>query len=96
MEWNALVHGLIRSYLGLGVGGVVALMFGYWAYDLICLGHDVAGSLLGTVDIVALVSVFVVGKRTFDEDLARKRAEVEKLKGEEQQPPQNRQGRPKR
>lgn len=40
---------------------------------LIYLNHDVAGSVLGAVDLVALASVFVIGKYSQKKDLANKK-----------------------
>ncbi len=40
---------------------------------LIYLGHDVAGSVLGAVDLVALASVFVIGKYAQKKDLANRK-----------------------
>lgn len=48
---------------GLILGFLLAIAFLYAAYQLTIKGHDVAGIILGTIDIVALVSVFVIGKK---------------------------------
>ncbi len=48
-----------RSYLGLGAGLAVVITFLDVSYKLVMSGHDVAGTFLGTVDIVALAAVFV-------------------------------------
>ncbi len=47
------MSGLIVALAFLGVSG--------W---LISDGHELAGSILGTVDLVALVTVFVIGRKT--------------------------------
>ena len=45
------------------LGFVVAVLFLGAATYLIATGNAVAGTILGTVDLVALVSVFVLGRR---------------------------------
>ena len=53
----------VRAYIGQGCALLVALIFGYWSYDLIRNGAEWPGALLGTVDLVGLVSVFLIGRR---------------------------------
>ena len=48
------------------------MAFLYAAYDLTREGHDVAGIVLGTVDLVALVSIFVLGKKFVSEKAKEK------------------------
>ena len=48
-----------RSYLGLGAGLFIVLKFLDVSYKLVVAGHDIAGTVLGTVDLVALAAVFV-------------------------------------
>lgn len=43
------------------------------SFTLIYLGHDVAGGVLGGIDLVALASVFVIGKYGQKRDLAKKK-----------------------
>ncbi len=50
-----------RAREGLYAGVIVALAFLGVAAFLINGGHDVAGGILGTVDIASLVGVFVYG-----------------------------------
>ena len=52
-----------RSYAGLVAGFVVAVMFLGVAGWLISSGHDIAGTILGSVDLVGLTAVFVLGYR---------------------------------
>lgn len=61
----------IRAYTGQGCALLVALLFGYWSYDLIRTGAEWPGALLGTVDLVGLVSVFMLGKRGQERDRRR-------------------------
>ncbi len=53
---------LSRSNRGLAAGFVTALSFLGAAVYLIHGGHDTAGTVIGSVDIVGLVSVFVIGR----------------------------------
>ncbi|MCA4132939.1 DUF2335 domain-containing protein [Arthrobacter sp. M4] len=62
----------IRAYVGQGCALLVALTFGYFSYDLIRGGAEVAGAFLGTVDLVGLVSVFLVGRRRQSREAQRK------------------------
>ena len=52
-----------RSTAGLVAGAIIALAFLGVAAWLIDAGHGVFGTILGSVDLVALVSVFVLGHR---------------------------------
>ena len=53
-----------QSRLGQVFGFVIAIFFGLIAGILIYNGHDIAGTVIGSVDLVALVAVFVTGKYT--------------------------------
>jgi hypothetical protein len=46
------------------MGFFIAVIFGVIAWDLAKSGFTVAASILGTVDLVALVTVFITGKLT--------------------------------
>lgn len=52
-----------RASAGLGAGLVVAVLFLAVSAWLINNGHDIAGAILGSFDIVALTAVFVLGRR---------------------------------
>lgn len=59
------------EYLGLVVGAAIAILGLYWSYDLIrsgSVGSVVGGSILGTADLVAMVSTFVYGTRAREQD----------------------------
>ncbi len=58
------IFGFVLGILGLGVATALALD-----------GHEAVASILGTTTIVALVSVFVLGKRAQEKDLEKKRGE---------------------
>lgn len=62
----------IRSYCGLAAGVIVALAFLAMAGFLIHEGHDVAGGVLGTVDIVALVGTFIYGTNSRKDERLRR------------------------
>lgn len=74
LERFALRSDWARSFAGLVAGLIVALLFLYVSWDLISTGHDLAGTALGTVDIVALVGVFIYG------DVSRRAERTEKAK----------------
>lgn len=52
-----------RSFAGLVAGFIVAVLFLGVAAWLISSGHGVAGTVLGSVDLVALTAVFVLSHR---------------------------------
>lgn len=52
-----------RASMGLAAGFVVAVLFLVVSAWLINNGHDVAGAVLGSFDLVALTAVFVLGRR---------------------------------
>ena len=62
LEASVVNGGNRRAYIGQVFGLIVALAFGYWAYSLIMNDHGIAGGILGTLDLVALVGVFVLGR----------------------------------
>ena len=51
-----------QSSTGQWMGFIIAIFFGVIAWDLSKSGHQVTASILGTIDIVALVAVFITGK----------------------------------
>ena len=59
-ERTALQAQVARVKWGLAAGFSVAMSFLAVSGALIAQGHDVSGTILGTVDLVALVGVFVV------------------------------------
>jgi len=52
----------LSAFVGQMLGVVVALAFLGASTYLIATGHDLAGGVLGTIDIVALVTIFVAGR----------------------------------
>lgn len=54
---------VVLAFFGPILGFVVVLAFLFTAAWLIDRGHSVEGTLLGTVDLVGLATVFVVGVR---------------------------------
>ena len=51
-----------QSSTGQWMGFAIAIVFGFIAWDLAKSGFTVAASILGTVDLVALVAIFITGK----------------------------------
>ena len=52
-----------RSFAGLVAGFLIAVMFLGVAAWLISSGHEIAGTVLGSVDLAGLTAVFVLSYR---------------------------------
>ena len=65
-----------RSNLGLAAGLIIALAFLGVSYLLIDGGHETAGAVLGTVDIVGLAGVFVYGTISRRQERANRFREI--------------------
>ena len=63
MDQKSLKHDFLRSFAGLAAGFIVTIVFGIIAFRLIIDGYTVPGLVLGSIDLVALVTVFVLGRR---------------------------------
>lgn len=63
MEDKAISGELQQSKLGQIFAFIIAMSFLIVSGLLIYLGHEVAGSILGTIDLVALVTAFLVGRQ---------------------------------
>lgn len=76
-----------RAAQGLWAGFVVTILFLFVSAYLILNGHDVAGTILGVVDLVALAGVFVYGSQLQRKERERK-AEImsEAARGEPRPP----------
>jgi uncharacterized membrane protein len=57
-----------RANLGLVLGFVICLAFLGSALSLVLLGHTWPGTIIGTVDIVGLVSAFIYGSHLRKEE----------------------------
>ncbi|MDI9364060.1 MAG: DUF2335 domain-containing protein [Flavobacterium sp.] len=57
-----------QSKSGQLYGFIIAMAFLIVSGFLIYSGHDVSGTIIGTIDLVALVGVFALGKLTKKED----------------------------
>jgi uncharacterized membrane protein len=76
-----------RSYAGLIVGFVVAMAFLIASFLLIMAGHGWEGTVLGTIDIVGLVAVFVYGSQVTRAERERKTEIMSRAaRGDEQNP----------
>lgn len=62
-DQKSLKHDSLRSFAGLAAGFIVTISFGIIAYRLIIDDYSVPGLILGSIDLVALVTVFVLGRR---------------------------------
>ncbi len=62
-ENRVVLHREIRSYIGQTMGFIIAIAFLLVSAWLINGGHELAGAALGTLDLGALVAVFVYGRR---------------------------------
>jgi uncharacterized membrane protein len=67
-----------RAFCGLFVGAFVALCALGSSVFLIFNGHELAGSVIGGIDLVALVSVFVYGSVNRQQELNKKTQEMRK------------------
>lgn len=72
LENYALVWGNYRSFAGLGCGFVVTIVVMVLSFLLIRDGYGWEGTLLGTVDLAALVGVFVYGSHVLRDERIRK------------------------
>lgn len=64
IEKTGVKRSFNQSSTGQWMGFAIAIIFGFIAWDLAKAGFTVAASILGTVDLVALVAVFITGKLT--------------------------------
>lgn len=72
MESDVVHRELNQSGRGQTYGLIIALAFLAVAGFLVYTGHDVAGTIIGSIDLVALVAVFVLGKYYQTKELAGK------------------------
>jgi uncharacterized membrane protein len=62
IESNGVNRTFNQSSTGQWMGFGIAIIFGLISWDLAKSGQAVVASILGTVDLVALVTVFITGK----------------------------------
>ena len=62
IETTTITRELNQSGRGQNYGLIISLSFLAVSAALIYTGHDVAGTFLGTIDLIGLVSVFILGK----------------------------------
>lgn len=62
MNQKSLRYDSLRSFAGLTAGLVVTALFGIIAFRLISEGETIPGIVLGSVDLVALITVFIIGR----------------------------------
>ena len=61
LQASAMKEDLSRSRLGLFLGAVVAIAFIVASVALASIGYAWQGTLLGVVDVVAIVALFIYG-----------------------------------
>jgi uncharacterized membrane protein len=62
IEKTGVTRSFNQSSTGQWMGFIIAIVFGIIAWDLAKAGETVVASILGTVDLVALVAIFITGK----------------------------------
>ena len=62
VEITIINRELNQSGRGQNYGFAISLLFLGVSAGLIYTGHDMAGTVLGTIDLIGLVSVFILGK----------------------------------
>lgn len=61
-----------RANWGLGTGFTIGIVIIVLSFVLIMFGHDVPGTILGGVDLVSLVSLFIYGRSERNKELRRR------------------------
>jgi hypothetical protein len=74
LEKTVVRSGSRDSLLGIIAGLLVSFGFLWLTYYAISKGHVIAGSILGTVNVVGLVSVFIYGTTTKSKERMARRA----------------------
>lgn len=64
IENNGVKRSFNQSSTGQWMAFCIAILFGLIAWDLAKSGQTMVASILGTVDLVALVAVFITGRVT--------------------------------
>lgn len=72
LEHYTITWGNYRSFAGLACGLIVSLSFLIVSYLLVKGGHGWEGTVLGTIDLVGLVAVFVYGSSVLRDERVRK------------------------
>ena len=72
IEQKAIQADITRAYLGLAAGYTVTIAFLIVAAFLVVYGYAWPGTVIGTVDLVALASIFVYSNEDRRKERARK------------------------
>jgi uncharacterized membrane protein len=72
LEQVAVVGANRRANAGLVLGFIIALLFLAASVGLVVTGHETAGTVIGSVDIVGLAGVFVYGRSSQRRERERK------------------------
>lgn len=62
----------LARILGLGAGFIICLAFMIVSYLLIASGHDIAGTIFGTADLISLASIFIYSYSSRNNDRIEK------------------------
>jgi uncharacterized membrane protein len=68
LERWAVKSGSVLSFVGVAAALIISLGVLYVSYKLIAGGHTVIGTVLSSVNLVGLVSVFIYGTRSRKEE----------------------------
>lgn len=69
MEKTVVPETQKQSRRGQTFAFIIAMAFLAASFVLILQGHDIAGTVVGSIDLVALVTVFIVGRSTQRRDI---------------------------
>lgn len=61
-----------RANWGLATGFTIGIVMIVLSFILVLFGHDVAGTIMGTTDLTALVGLFIYGRRAKAKELEKR------------------------
>lgn len=80
IEKRVVFGGSNRADRGLNYGLIITLSFLVIAAGLVALGHDASGTTIGSIDLVALVGVFVYGRQEQKNERIEKAERLEQVR----------------
>jgi uncharacterized membrane protein len=72
LEDRVTKHNIIQGYIGQGSALIVTIFALYLSFQLVLMGFDVGGFVLGFSALATLAAVFFIGKRQQRQDLDKK------------------------